>query len=54
MKGRRGLAPDAFSAGGRRTRDPRPLVTFPSLDQELTACRGPSPRGMSPYFLGER
>lgn len=40
MKGRRGLTPEALPAG-RRTRDPSPLVMFPSCDREPTRAEVP-------------
>lgn len=54
MKGRSGLAPDALSAGGRGTRDPSPLVTFPSRDQRPTCAEVPFLQVPAPYFRGER
>jgi hypothetical protein len=54
VKGRSRLAPDALSAGGRGTRDPSPLVTFSSRDQEPTCAEVPLFQVPAPYFRGRR
>lgn len=50
MQGRSGLAPYVLSAGGRGTRDPSPLVTFPLRDQEPTCAEVPHLQVPAPNF----
>lgn len=53
MKGRMGLTPEALLAG-RRTRDPSPLVMFPSCDREPMRAEVPLFQVSAPYFHGGR